>query len=93
MASRTAWIVAASVGAVEALKDQGFCRWNYTLRSLHQHAKNNLGSLSQSKALASSSSSSSSKMGVNTSGEDEKRRKKTEETWGKVVYLNSWGPH
>ncbi|KAL6330159.1 hypothetical protein AAG906_040079 [Vitis piasezkii] len=79
MASRTAWIVAASVGAVEALKDQGFCRWNYTLRSLHQHAKNNLGSLSQSKALASSSSS---KMG-----------KKTEETWGKVVYLNSWGPH
>lgn len=92
--SRSAWIVAASVGAVEALKDQGICRWNYTLRSLHQHAKNNLGSLSRSNVLSSSiSPSPSSKMGVNGGAEDAKRNKKREETWGKVVYLNAWGPH
>ena len=53
-------MVAASVAAVEAMKDQGFCRWNYTIRSLHQHVRNNMRSASQSKKLSSSSSSSSS---------------------------------
>nr|XP_009792558.1 PREDICTED: uncharacterized protein LOC104239585 [Nicotiana sylvestris] len=39
---RSTWIVAVSIGAIEALKDQGFARWTYTFRSLHQHAKTNL---------------------------------------------------
>ncbi|PHT83545.1 hypothetical protein T459_11988 [Capsicum annuum] len=52
--SRRAWIVVASIGAVEVLKDQvGFCRWNYPLRSLAQHTKNNTRSYSQAKKLSS----------------------------------------
>ncbi|PHT95486.1 hypothetical protein T459_03368 [Capsicum annuum] len=53
--SRRAWIVAAScIEAVEVLKDQvGLCRWNYPLRSLTQHTKNNISSYSQVKKLSS----------------------------------------
>ncbi|CAL9090687.1 unnamed protein product [Musa acuminata var. zebrina] len=54
--SRACLVVAASMSAVEALKDQaGLCRWNYVLRSLQQRTKNNtIGSLSQAKRTSSS---------------------------------------
>ncbi|XP_010241109.1 PREDICTED: uncharacterized protein LOC104585807 [Nelumbo nucifera] len=83
--SSRAWIVAASVGAIEALKDQGICRWNYTLRSLHQHAKNNLGSVSQAKRSLSSSLVMASR--------DEQQMKQAEESLRKVMYLSCWGPN
>nr|XP_009765769.1 PREDICTED: uncharacterized protein LOC104217273 [Nicotiana sylvestris]XP_016482757.1 PREDICTED: uncharacterized protein LOC107803528 [Nicotiana tabacum] len=83
--SRRAWIVAASVGAVEALKDQGFCRWNYPLTSFAQHAKNNMRSYSQVKKLSSTSSSS-------LIARSEKA-KQSEESLRKVMYLSCWGPN
>ncbi|TXG67158.1 hypothetical protein EZV62_008433 [Acer yangbiense] len=89
-ATSKAWIVAASIGAVEALKDQGICRWNYTMRSLHQHAKNNLRSVSQAKNVSSASSSSSRKGFEENIGCD--KRKKTEDSIKKVMDLSCWGP-
>ncbi|KAJ8763649.1 hypothetical protein K2173_003150 [Erythroxylum novogranatense] len=81
-----AWTVAASVGVVEALKDQGLCRWNYALRSIQQHAKNNIRSYSQAKALSVPASSLAKK------GGDEKLRK-SEESLRTVMYLSCWGPN
>ncbi|XP_052178660.1 uncharacterized protein LOC127792253 [Diospyros lotus] len=87
-----AWIVAASVGAVEALKDQGFCRWNYTIRSMHHHAK---AKLARSFSPASSLSSSSSPASSNSrSVRGEKANKQSEEeSVRKLMYLTCWGPY
>ncbi|KAH0651047.1 hypothetical protein KY290_031890 [Solanum tuberosum] len=80
--SRRAWIVAASVGAVEALKDQvGLCRWNYPLKSLAQHTKNNMRSYSQAKKLSSSLIAKNEKA------------EQSEESLRKVMYLSCWGPN
>ncbi|XP_030928487.1 uncharacterized protein LOC126694867 [Quercus robur] len=85
--SKASWMVAASIGAVEALKDQGVCRWNYPLRSLHQHAKNNIRSYYQAKKLAAQSSSAiSSKV-------NNEKLKQSEESLRKVMYLSCWGPN
>ncbi|KAJ6291359.1 hypothetical protein OIU76_023429 [Salix suchowensis] len=84
-AARKAWIVGASIGAVEALKDQGFCRWTYTIRSLHQRAMNNMRSISQANKLSSSSSAMvSSKL---------RESRQSEESLRKVMYLRCWGPN
>ncbi|KAJ6332882.1 hypothetical protein OIU77_008852 [Salix suchowensis] len=99
-AATKAWIVAASIGAVEALKDQGICRWNYTMRSLHQHAKNNVRSFSQSKIPASSSASSSSSSSLSAaaaaaavSNEIQKAKmKRRERSLEKTMNLSCWGP-
>ena len=77
-----AWIVATSIGAVEALKDQGVCRWNHVLRSMQQHVKNNIRSYSQTKKISSSSVSAVSNH-INRSKEEKLR---------KVMELSSWGP-
>ncbi|KAL2331497.1 hypothetical protein Fmac_019078 [Flemingia macrophylla] len=79
-ASMKSWVVASTIGAVEALKDQlGVCKWNYALRSLQQHAKNNIRSYGQARKLSSASSAT----GV-------KRTK--EESIRKVMEFNCWGP-
>ncbi|XVF04073.1 hypothetical protein REPUB_Repub05bG0049900 [Reevesia pubescens] len=86
--SRSAWMVATSIGVVEALKDQGLCRWNYALKSVQQHAKANIRQYSQAtkRSTPSFSSALSKKL------RDEKL-KQSEESLRKVMYLSCWGPN
>ncbi|CAK9147179.1 unnamed protein product [Ilex paraguariensis] len=87
-----AWVVAGSIGLVEALKDQGFCRWNYTMRSINQYAKSNLRSFPQTKKLSPSSSSSSSSAIVLRKIREEQAQQ-SEESLKKVMFLSCWGPN
>ncbi|KAA0046885.1 hypothetical protein IC582_014393 [Cucumis melo] len=77
-----AWFVAASIGAVEALKDQGVCRWNNVIKSLQQHGKTKVRSYYQAKKLSASSSSAIAYQ-INKSREDKMR---------KVMDLSCLGP-
>ncbi|KAK2650987.1 hypothetical protein Ddye_018476 [Dipteronia dyeriana] len=83
-----ALVVAASIGAVEALKDQGFARWNLPLRSLKQQAETNVKSLIQAKKL-----SLSSVMALTSGARDAKTKEESEESLRKVMYLSCWGPN
>ena len=88
----TSWIAAASVGAVEALKDQGICKWNHDLRSLQQHAKNNVAKShchDHAKRPVGSRPSSAS---VSKNTRDEKM-KQSEDSLRTVMYLSCWGPN
>ncbi|XVF70417.1 hypothetical protein PTKIN_Ptkin11bG0159900 [Pterospermum kingtungense] len=83
---KSAWMVATSIGVVEALKDQGLCRWNYALRSVQQHAKSNIRQYSQAKKLSTPSSALSKRF-------REEKLKQSEESLRKVMYLSCWGPN
>lgn len=101
-ATRKAWIVAATIGAVEALKDQGICRWNYTIRSIQQYANNNIRSFkmlpssgsgsSSGSASVSASGSSSMLLPAAVSNESMIKLKKQEASVEKVMALSCWGP-
>ncbi|XWS27941.1 hypothetical protein CRYUN_Cryun25bG0023700 [Craigia yunnanensis] len=60
--ARKAWIVATTVGTIEALKDQGIYRWSYTITLLHQHTMNNIRSFAQAKILSPSSAAALNKL-------------------------------
>ncbi|KAI3940760.1 hypothetical protein MKW98_030079 [Papaver atlanticum] len=82
--TRKAWMVAVSVGVVEALKDQaGLCRWNYTLRSIHQYTKNRVkSSLSQ---VTSASSVIPDQIMM--------KQQRDHDILLDVMYLSCWGPN
>ncbi|TQD78400.1 hypothetical protein C1H46_036035 [Malus baccata] len=87
--TRSKVIVAASVGVVEALKEQGnMCRWNSALRSMHQQAKNQIRLFSQANRKLSSPTSSA----LSRSVRDDKV-KKSEDSLRTAMHLCCWGPN
>ncbi|CAN1161063.1 hypothetical protein LINPERHAP2_LOCUS23706 [Linum perenne] len=82
-----AWMSAATVGAVEALKDQGFCRWNYAIRSIQQHSKNKIRSPSRSVRKLYRGDRGNRKLYRGDRGN------RAEESLKTVMYLSSWGPY
>lgn len=93
-ATKGGWVVAASIGAVEALKDQlGVCRWNYVIRSIEQRAKTRVQSYYQTHVIspppaAAGSGSSAGRM-MRMMGAERERR---EICVKKVMDLSCWGP-
>ena len=85
--AKASWMVAMSVGAVEALKDQaGLCRWDYALRSVYHRA-----------VPASLTSNSSSCQAVSGSaaavGRAARPRRSEEEKLHKAYHVGCWGPN
>ncbi|CAL9761409.1 unnamed protein product [Musa acuminata subsp. burmannicoides] len=95
-ASKASLIVAASVAAVEALKDQaGLCRWNYALRSLHGRAKRSMAPFSRAKRMSSSSIDQWRRGGeeARTTSSIDRRRGWSEEALRTVMYSSCWAPN
>ncbi|KAJ0765723.1 hypothetical protein HanPI659440_Chr08g0306751 [Helianthus annuus] len=85
------WLVAASIGAVEALKDQGVARWNGPLKALHHHAKTKIVS-SYNKSVADGSARSLIVGSELAAGKYRSKRTKAE-TMRKVMDMNGLGPN
>ncbi|CAI0460855.1 unnamed protein product [Linum tenue] len=80
-------MAAVAVGAVEVMKDQGLCRWNYAIRSIHQHAKTKIRPSSISQPSASQGYRGARKM------VEQEKAAKAEESLKTVMYLSCWGPY
>ncbi|KAF8687389.1 hypothetical protein HU200_043078 [Digitaria exilis] len=82
----SSFVVAASMSAVEALKDQaGLCRWDYAIRSLYNRAA--AGRVITGRATAGGGGAASA------AGRAARPRRTEEEKLHKAYHLVCWGPN
>jgi hypothetical protein len=88
-------VVAASMSAVEALKDQaGLCRWDYALRSLYNRAAAANKVVATGRAVPVSLSSSQAAASTPAAaGRAARPRRSEEEKLHKAYHLVCWGPN
>ncbi|KAJ1260467.1 hypothetical protein BS78_10G234900 [Paspalum vaginatum] len=95
----SSFVVAASMSAVEALKDQaGLCRWDYALRSLYSRAAaakvtGRAVPVSLSSSQAAGGSTSSAAASASAVGRAARPRRSEEEKLHKAYHLVCWGPN
>ncbi|RLN12709.1 hypothetical protein C2845_PM09G21930 [Panicum miliaceum] len=91
----SSFVVAASMSAVEALKDQaGLCRWDYAIRSLYNRAA--AAKITGRAVPVSLSSSSSQTAGCSSAAAvraGARTRRTEEERLHKAYHLVCWGPN
>ncbi|XP_044432261.1 uncharacterized protein, partial [Triticum aestivum] len=86
-------VVATSMAAVEALKDQaGLCRWDYALRSIYRHAMVT-GRRAVPASLSSTSSSQAASGSAAAVGRAARPRRSEEEKLHKAYHVVCWGPN
>ncbi|KAL0908942.1 hypothetical protein M5K25_023457 [Dendrobium thyrsiflorum] len=94
--SKASLVVATSMSAVEALKDQlGLCRWNYTISNLSRHAINPIARPSSQLRHVSSSAAAVAVEQIDSKipvAEEMTRRRRAEKA-EKVRNLVCWGPN
>ncbi|KAH6795733.1 hypothetical protein C2S51_036719 [Perilla frutescens var. frutescens] len=94
-ATKGGWVVAASIGAVEALKDQlGVCRWNYVFRSIEQRAKSRVLSYYHTHIISAPPPPASPSGGrmMRMMGAERERVERRDMCVKKVMDLSCWGP-
>ncbi|KAK3131112.1 hypothetical protein QOZ80_6BG0502180 [Eleusine coracana subsp. coracana] len=88
----SSFVVAASMSAVEALKDQaGLCRWDYAIRSVYQRAK--VSGRAFPVSISSSSQTAGSSSAACAAGGRARARRPEEEKLQKAYHLVCWGPN
>ncbi|CAM0909501.1 unnamed protein product [Alopecurus aequalis] len=90
-------VVATSMAAVEALKDQaGLCRWDYAIRSLYQRAAvtgRRAAPASLSSQSANNSATCSSSAACAGVARPARPRRSEEEKLHKAYHIVCWGPN